>query len=75
MSFPSRHLVVDWIETAGYYGCLHVGSDTHVMRRTLLELEKDLGGESFIRIHRSLIVTSSGFLGWNSRAQASTRWY
>jgi two-component system, LytTR family, response regulator len=26
------------------------------MRRTLLELERDLGEESFIRIHRSTIV-------------------
>jgi two-component system LytT family response regulator len=48
---------VDWIEAAGYYACLHVGSDTHVMRRTLLELERDLGDERFIRIHRSIIVS------------------
>ena len=47
---------VDWIEAAGYYACLHVGSDTHIMRRTLVELERDLGDEKFIRIHRSIIV-------------------
>ena len=47
---------IDWVEAAGYYACLHVGSDTHVMRRTLLELERDLGSERFIRIHRSIIV-------------------
>jgi len=47
---------IDWIEAAGYYACLHVGSDTHIMRRTLLELERDLGDEKFIRIHRSVIV-------------------
>jgi two-component system, LytTR family, response regulator len=47
---------IDWVEAAGYYACLHVGSDTHVMRRTLLELERDLGDEKFIRIHRSIIV-------------------
>jgi two-component system, LytTR family, response regulator len=47
---------IDWIEAAGYYACLHVGSDTHIMRRTLLELEKDLSDEQFIRIHRSIIV-------------------
>src|SRR5580692_7246384 len=34
---------IDWIEAAGYYACLHVGSDTHIMRRTLSELEQDLG--------------------------------
>jgi two-component system LytT family response regulator len=47
---------IDWIEAAGYYACLHVGSDTHVLRRTLLELEQDLGDERFIRIHRSILV-------------------
>lgn len=47
---------IDWIEAAGYYACLHVASETHIMRRTLAELERDLGEERFIRIHRSLIV-------------------
>jgi two-component system, LytTR family, response regulator len=47
---------IDWIEAVGCYACLHVGGDTHVMRRTLLELERDLGEETFIRIHRSIIV-------------------
>ncbi len=47
---------IDWIEAAGYYACLHVGSDTHVLRRSLLELERDLGDGKFIRIHRSIIV-------------------
>jgi two-component system LytT family response regulator len=47
---------IDWIEAAGYYACLHVGGDTHIMRRTLLELEGDLTEEQFVRIHRSIIV-------------------
>jgi two-component system, LytTR family, response regulator len=47
---------IDWIEAVGCYACLHVGSHTHVMRRTLLELEQDLGEKMFIRIHRSIIV-------------------
>jgi two-component system, LytTR family, response regulator len=47
---------IDWIEAAGYYACLHVGGNTHVMRRTLSDLERDLGEEQFIRIHRSTIV-------------------
>lgn len=47
---------IDWVEAAGYYACLHVGSDTHVLRRSLSELEQDLGDEKFIRIHRSIIV-------------------
>jgi two-component system LytT family response regulator len=47
---------IDWIEAAGYYACLHVGADTHVLRRPLTELEQDLGEEKFVRIHRSTIV-------------------
>lgn len=47
---------IDWIEAAGCYACLHVSGDTHVMRRTLLELEQELGMDKFIRIHRSIIV-------------------
>jgi two-component system LytT family response regulator len=47
---------IDWIEAAGYYACLHVGNDTHILRRSLSELEQDLGNERFIRIHRSIVV-------------------
>jgi two-component system LytT family response regulator len=47
---------IDWIEAAGYYACLHVGADTHILRRTLSELERDLGEDTFVRIHRSIIV-------------------
>jgi two-component system LytT family response regulator len=47
---------IDWIEAVGYYACLHLGSDTHVLRRTLLDLERDLTEDKFMRIHRSTIV-------------------
>lgn len=47
---------VDWVEAAGYYACLHAGKDTHVVRRTLAELERDLREQRFARIHRSTIV-------------------
>ena len=47
---------IDWVEAAGYYACVHVGSDTHIIRRTLSELERDLGEARFTRIHRSTIV-------------------
>ena len=46
---------VDWVEAASYYSCLHVGRETHAIRRTMAELERDLG-DGFIRIHRSTIV-------------------
>jgi two-component system LytT family response regulator len=47
---------IDWIEAASYYACLHVGDATHIIRRTLSELERDLGEGKFVRIHRSIIV-------------------
>ena len=47
---------IDWIEAAGYYACLHVGSDTHILRRPLAELEQELGDERFVRVHRSIVV-------------------
>jgi len=47
---------VDWIEAANYYACLHVGSATHILRRSLHALEKELDGQTFVRIHRSIIV-------------------
>jgi two-component system LytT family response regulator len=47
---------IDWIEAAGYYACVHAGGDTHIIRRTLSELERDLGDAAFVRIHRSIIV-------------------
>ena len=47
---------IDWIEAASYYACLHVGDATHIVRRTLQELEQDLDERCFIRIHRSIIV-------------------
>src|SRR5580658_3632914 len=39
---------IDWIEAVGYYACLHVGSETHVLRRTLLELVRDLDKDKFM---------------------------
>lgn len=46
---------IDWIEAAGYYACVHVGNETHILRRSLSDLERDLG-ERFVRTHRSVIV-------------------
>jgi len=47
---------IDWIEAADYYACLHVGSKTHLLRRSMSELERDLDPAAFCRIHRSTIV-------------------
>jgi two-component system LytT family response regulator len=47
---------IDWIEAADYYACLHVGSKSHLLRRSLAELEQDLDQSEFCRVHRSGIV-------------------
>jgi two-component system, LytTR family, response regulator len=47
---------IDWIEAANYYTCLHVGADTHILRRSLAVLEQELQSGPFCRIHRSTIV-------------------
>ena len=50
---------IDWIEAADYYSCLHVGSKSHLLRRSMTELEKGLDSTAFCRIHRSAIVNLS----------------
>jgi two-component system LytT family response regulator len=47
---------IDWIEAADYYACLHVGTKSHLLRRSMAELEKELDPALFCRIHRSTIV-------------------
>jgi two-component system LytT family response regulator len=59
---------IDWIEAAGYYACVHVGNDTHILRRSLLDLEQDLGDATFIRIHRSTVVNLARIRGLELQA-------
>jgi two-component system LytT family response regulator len=47
---------IDWIEAADYYAALHIGPRTHLLRRSLSDLEQDLDPTRFCRIHRSAIV-------------------
>lgn len=47
---------IDWIEAANYYTCLHIGPNTHILRRSLAALERELQSGLFCRIHRSTIV-------------------
>jgi two-component system, LytTR family, response regulator len=47
---------IDWIEAADYYACLHVGPRTHLLRRSMTDLEEELDPAAFCRIHRSTIV-------------------
>jgi two-component system LytT family response regulator len=54
---------IDWIEAADYYASLHVGSKTHLLRRSIVELEQELDPAVFCRIHRSTIVNLSRIRG------------
>jgi two-component system LytT family response regulator len=47
---------IDWVEAADYYVCLHVGAKSHLLRKSMAELEQELDPRIFCRIHRSAIV-------------------
>lgn len=47
---------IQWIDAAGDYMCVHSGDGTHIMRRTMKELEEELDPRKFVRAHRSAIV-------------------
>ena len=47
---------IDWIEAAGNYVRLHVGTTSHLLRETMNAIEARLDPEKFFRIHRSRIV-------------------
>ncbi|MEP0176085.1 MAG: LytTR family DNA-binding domain-containing protein [Paraglaciecola sp.] len=47
---------IQWIDAAGDYMCVHTGGKTHIMRRTMKELQNELDPKKFVRVHRSAIV-------------------
>jgi len=47
---------IQWIDAAGDYMCVHAIDQTHIMRRTMKELEQELDPKMFVRAHRSAIV-------------------
>ena len=47
---------IEWIDAAGDYMCVHAGGETHIMRKTMKELEAELDPTLLQRIHRSTIV-------------------
>jgi len=47
---------IDWVEAADYYVCLHVGAKSHLLRKSMAELEQELDPHIFCRVHRSTIV-------------------
>lgn len=51
-----RMAEIDWIEAEDYYARLHLGARSHLIRRSLADLEQELGPAMFCRVHRSAIV-------------------
>ena len=50
---------IDWVQSAGNYVELHVGSKVHLSRDTLSNIEARLKGYGFVRIHRCTVVNSA----------------
>jgi two-component system, LytTR family, response regulator len=54
---PVPVATVRWIEARSYYARLHVdGGRTHLIRRSLGTLERELDPACFVRVHRGVIV-------------------
>jgi len=47
---------IDWVSAAGNYVEVHGGFGTMLTRRTMAELETELGPHGFVRVHRSRLV-------------------
>lgn len=47
---------IQWIDAAGDYMCVHTSNQTHIMRKTMKELDQQLDPRKFVRVHRSAIV-------------------
>jgi DNA-binding LytR/AlgR family response regulator len=47
---------IDWVEADDNYVRIHTGGQDYAMRSTLRQVLADLGGDSFVRIHKSAAV-------------------
>ncbi|MEJ2534525.1 MAG: LytTR family DNA-binding domain-containing protein [Gammaproteobacteria bacterium] len=47
---------IEWVDAAGDYMCVHANGETHIMRVTMKQLERDLDADFLQRVHRSTIV-------------------
>jgi two-component system LytT family response regulator len=47
---------IDWIEASDNYVTLHAEGREHLLRETLVALERRLDPDRFVRIHRSTLV-------------------
>ncbi|MFT6898767.1 MAG: two-component system LytT family response regulator [Paraglaciecola sp.] len=45
-----------WIEAAGDYMCVHTEDGSHIIRKTLKQLERELDNKHFLRVSRSAML-------------------
>lgn len=46
-----------WVDAAGDYMCVHCSDgETHILRKTMKQLETELNPKLFVRVHRSVLV-------------------
>ena len=64
---------VNRIEAAENYVELHAGRVTHLLHVTMNTLEKSLDPETFLRIHRSIIVNLGRIKNLQSAAHGEVR--
>jgi two-component system LytT family response regulator len=53
---------LDWIEAAGMYVYLHVGSQSHIYGAMLGQLQERLNPRQFVRVNRSAIINAERIL-------------
>ncbi|MGF6416590.1 two-component system LytT family response regulator [Stenotrophomonas sp. AN71] len=47
---------IDYIDMAGHYACVHVGTQLHLLRESLAQLADRLAEGGLLRVHRSVMV-------------------
>lgn len=51
---------VIWVDAAGDYMCVHcTDGETHILRKTMKQLEEELDPKLFVRVHRSVLVNNT----------------
>jgi two-component system LytT family response regulator len=48
--------MIDWVDAAGDYMCVHAQGETHILRSTMAKLQQQLDPRLFLRVHRSALV-------------------
>ena len=58
---------IDWVSAAGNYVELHGAFGVQLARRTLSDMEEELAGEGFVRVHRSRLVRQASIASIETR--------